>query len=222
MERFDVYLNYAKPGGRKIAITSLPEMRWEATIEEELAYGNPPRQQTDVFHGHSKAGNVTGPLIYANYGSREDFKKLKDSGISLKGAIALVRYYGTQGDRALKVKAAELIDQAQLFVRVGELAGEGVELLFEPGETDLVADHSEQQSALANDRFVAVNRQLFGLLIEPDPVDSRRMARCAVSSSVVEGPWPESSRRLARWRSRRGVVVRGLEFACSQSDEYAG
>jgi hypothetical protein len=116
MERFDVYLNYPKPGGRKVAIVSPPEMRWEALIEEDLAYSDPPRQQTDVFHGHSKAGNVTGRLIYANYGSREDFKKLEDSGISLKGAIALVRYYGTQGDRALKVKAAELAGAAGCII----------------------------------------------------------------------------------------------------------
>ena len=108
LERFDVYLNYPTKNGRRVAIIDPPDMAWEAKIEEELAYNNPPRQQTLVFHGYSRAGNVTGPLIYANYGSREDFKRLEDSGISVKGAIALVRYYGSQGDRALKVKAAEL------------------------------------------------------------------------------------------------------------------
>lgn len=61
-----------------------------------------------VFHGHSKSGTVKGPLIYANYGSREDFKRLENQGIDVRGSIALVRYYGSQGDRALKVKAAEL------------------------------------------------------------------------------------------------------------------
>lgn len=108
MERFDVYLNYPTKGGRRVAIINPPEMVWEALIEEEMAYTNPPREQTLVFHGLSKAGNVTGPLIYANYGSRDDFKKLQDSGINLEGAIALVRYYGSQGDRALKVKAAAM------------------------------------------------------------------------------------------------------------------
>jgi len=108
LERFDVYLNYPKAGGRRVAIVDPPEMAWEATIEEEAAYDDPPRQQTLVFHGLSRAGNVTGPLIYANYGSREDFKRLEDNGIDMKGAIALVRYYGTQSDRAVKVKAAEL------------------------------------------------------------------------------------------------------------------
>lgn len=108
LERFDVYLNYPKEGGRKVAIIDPPELAWEAKIEEELAY--PPEfqaQQTMVFHGHSKTGNVTGPLIYANYGSRQDFQDLRDKGIDLTGSIALVRYYGSQPDRSLKVKAAE-------------------------------------------------------------------------------------------------------------------
>ena len=108
-ERFDVYLNYPKKGGRRVAITEPPEMSWEALIEEELAFTDPPREQTYAFHGHSRAGNVSGPLVYANYGSREDFARLKASGIDLQGAVILVRYYGSQGDRALKVKAAELV-----------------------------------------------------------------------------------------------------------------
>lgn len=78
LERFDVYLNYPKQKGRKVAIVDPPEMAWEAQIEEKTAYTDPPRQQTLVFHGHSRSGNVTGPLIYANYGSREDFRRLRD------------------------------------------------------------------------------------------------------------------------------------------------
>ena len=108
LERFDVYLNYPKKGGRRVAIIDPPELAWEAKIEEELAYpAEFEAQQTMVFHGHSRTGNVTGPLIYANYGSRQDFQNLKDQGVDLKGSIALVRYYGSQPDRSLKVKAAE-------------------------------------------------------------------------------------------------------------------
>ncbi|KAF2837718.1 putative glutamate carboxypeptidase Tre2 [Patellaria atrata CBS 101060] len=110
LEDYAVYLNYPKEGGRRVAIIDPPELAWEAKIEEESVYINPTPQQkqTMVFHGHSKSGNVKGPLIYANYGSREDFKLLKDHGINVTGSVVLVRYYGTQGDRALKVKAAEL------------------------------------------------------------------------------------------------------------------
>ncbi|KAL9015823.1 MAG: hypothetical protein Q9185_006790 [Variospora sp. 1 TL-2023] len=109
LERFDVYLNYPKQGGRRVAIIHPPELAWEAKIEEELAYpAEFEAQQTMVFHGHSKTGNVTGPLIYANFGSRQDFQDLKDRGIDVKGSVILVRYYGSQPDRSLKVKGAEL------------------------------------------------------------------------------------------------------------------
>lgn len=109
MDEYGVYLNYPKKGGRKIEVLAPGgEVKWSAKIEEDPIYNNPPRQETPVFHGHSRSGDVTGPLVYANYGSREDFKRLYDSGIDTKGAIALVRYFGSQGDRALKVKAAEL------------------------------------------------------------------------------------------------------------------
>lgn len=107
-DEFGVYLNYPKADGRAVELLAADgTVQWSAKIEEEQAYTDPPRQQTLVFHGHSKTGDVKGPLIYANYGSREDFKRLYDSGIETTGAIALVKYYGSQGDRALKVKAAE-------------------------------------------------------------------------------------------------------------------
>ncbi|WEW55115.1 glutamate carboxypeptidase II [Emydomyces testavorans] len=116
MERFDVYLNYPRKDGRRVAIVEPAEKRWEAKIDEEKAYTRLPREQTLVFHGHSKSGNVTGPLVYANFGSREDFKALVDMGVKVKDSIVLVKYYGSQGDRALKVKAAELAGAAGCII----------------------------------------------------------------------------------------------------------
>lgn len=109
MEQFDVYLNYPRKDGRRVAIVEPEELKWEAYLEEV-------QEQALVFHGHSKSGDVTGRLIYANFGSREDFQTLADKGISVKDAIVLVRYYGTQGDRALKVKAAELAGAAGCII----------------------------------------------------------------------------------------------------------
>ncbi|RMZ75283.1 hypothetical protein DV737_g5370, partial [Chaetothyriales sp. CBS 132003] len=101
MEQFDVYLNYPRKDGRRVAIVEPAELKWEAQIEEDV-------EEAYVFHGHSKSGEAIGPLVYANFGSREDFQRLEREGIPVKDAIVLVRYYGSQGDRALKVKAAEL------------------------------------------------------------------------------------------------------------------
>lgn len=109
MEEFQVYLNYPKDDGRRVAIVDPPDLAWEASVEEN-------DEQTPVFHGHSKSGNVTGPLVYANYGSREDFKLLADKGISLDGSIALVRHFGSETDRALKIKAAELAGAAGCII----------------------------------------------------------------------------------------------------------
>ncbi|KAL9096706.1 MAG: hypothetical protein Q9165_001194 [Trypethelium subeluteriae] len=105
---YEVYLNYPKKDGRRVAIVDPPAKAWEAKLEEEPVYhSHDPRQQTLAFHGHSRAGNVTGPLLYGNYGSQADLKALGDSHINMSGSIILMRYGGSQPDRALKVKAAE-------------------------------------------------------------------------------------------------------------------
>ncbi|POR38945.1 N-acetylated-alpha-linked acidic dipeptidase 2 [Tolypocladium paradoxum] len=110
VDEYYVYVNYPRKDGRAVQIMDGKGEKaiWTAKLEEEERGGETAGRQTYAFHGHSKSGDVKGPLIYANYGSREDFKRLKDKGIDTNGAIALVRYYGTQTDRALKVKAAEL------------------------------------------------------------------------------------------------------------------
>lgn len=115
MNSYEVYLNYPTPGGRRVAIIDPPEFAWEAALEEDKS-SQPDQHEVAAFHGHSRTGNVTGPLIYANYGSREDFAFLQSQGIDLKGSIALVKYFGSQGDRALKVKAAELAGAAGCLI----------------------------------------------------------------------------------------------------------
>lgn len=107
VDEYSVYLNYPRKDGRSVEIMDGDKSIWAATLEEWDTGQETSGHQTYAFHGHSKSGDVRGPLIYVNYGSREDFKKIKDENINTKGAVALVRYGGTQGDRALKVKAAE-------------------------------------------------------------------------------------------------------------------
>lgn len=112
LERFDVYLNFPRQGGRRVAIVDPPDLAWEAIIEEEPTYKIPSRKQTLVFHGHSASGNITGPLVYANAGSREDFKNLKEKGIDLRGTIVLITQHNREGSGALQVKAAEMAGAA--------------------------------------------------------------------------------------------------------------
>jgi N-acetylated-alpha-linked acidic dipeptidase len=54
-------------------------------------YQDDPRV-TPAFNGSSPSGDVTAEVVYANYGRPEDFQKLADMGISVKGKIVMVRY----------------------------------------------------------------------------------------------------------------------------------
>lgn len=127
IETYWPLLNY--PKYRRVAIVSGPEkLRYEAKLREDLVdEDKTSKGQDDVptFHGqlgcltfqnnllfliccplgYSAAGNVTGPIVYVNYGRLEDFKELAALGIDFTGTIALVRYGGIF--RGLKVKAAQ-------------------------------------------------------------------------------------------------------------------
>ena len=50
-------------------------------------------------------GDVTAPLVYVNYGIVDDYKRLEEAGISVKGKIVIVRY--GESWRGLKVKLAQ-------------------------------------------------------------------------------------------------------------------
>ena len=49
-------------------------------------------EQLPPFNAYSIDGDVTGPLIYVNYGLPSDYEELDRRGISVKGAIVIARY----------------------------------------------------------------------------------------------------------------------------------
>ena len=58
-----------------------------------------------AFNGSSPSGDVTGEVVYANYGTLADFKYLADHGVSVRDKIVLVRYGGNF--RGVKVYIAQ-------------------------------------------------------------------------------------------------------------------
>jgi N-acetylated-alpha-linked acidic dipeptidase len=68
----------------------------------------------DAFHGYGASGDVTAPVIYANYGDVDDLKKLAELGIDVKGAIVLTRY--GKIFRGLKVRNAERAGAAGVII----------------------------------------------------------------------------------------------------------
>lgn len=67
-------------------------------------YDEDPRVVTP-FNGSSPSADVTADVVYANYGRKEDFEKLEQLGISVKGKIVIVRYGGNF--RGVKVYIAQ-------------------------------------------------------------------------------------------------------------------
>jgi N-acetylated-alpha-linked acidic dipeptidase len=49
-------------------------------------------EQLPTYNAYSVDGDVTGPLVYVNYGIPEDYDRLQRLGVSVKGAIVIARY----------------------------------------------------------------------------------------------------------------------------------
>ncbi|CAH8390068.1 unnamed protein product [Eruca vesicaria subsp. sativa] len=59
------------------------------TLKQENLVDNNPyaNEVTPTFHGYAKSGNVSGPVVYANYGRVQDFV-----GLNVSGAVVVARY----------------------------------------------------------------------------------------------------------------------------------
>jgi N-acetylated-alpha-linked acidic dipeptidase len=64
--------------------------------------------------GYGAAGDVTGPVVYVNYGLIEDYAVLDSLGVSVKGRIAIARY--GRSFRGIKAREAEKRGAIGLFV----------------------------------------------------------------------------------------------------------
>jgi len=65
---------------------------------------NQMSEQLPTYNAYSVDGDVTGPLVYANYGTPDDYEKLDRLGVSVKGAIVIARYGNSW--RGIKPKVA--------------------------------------------------------------------------------------------------------------------
>ena len=95
----------------------------EPALAEDRFSGHP-----DLLNGwnaFSGSGDVTGEVVYANYGRREDYLALDEMGVSLAGKVVIARYGGNF--RGYKVKFAE------------ERGAVGVIMFNDPGFSGLAA-----------------------------------------------------------------------------------
>jgi len=65
---------------------------------------NQQAEQLPSYNAYSVDGDVTGPLVFVNYGIPADYEELAQRGISVKGAIVIAKYGGSW--RGIKPKVA--------------------------------------------------------------------------------------------------------------------
>ena len=104
IERFDVL--FPTPKTRVLEMTS-PE-KFTAKLEEpvlkEDATSGQKSEQLPVYNAYSVNGDVTGQLVYVNYGVPQDYEELERRGVDVKGKIVIARYGGSW--RGIKPKVA--------------------------------------------------------------------------------------------------------------------
>lgn len=100
---------YPTPISEALDIPNLNGKSWKATLQERPLPGDSSATAKDkalpAYLAFQGDGDVTAPLVYVNYGNADDYKRLEQLGISVKGKIVITRY--GQGWRGLKVKLAQ-------------------------------------------------------------------------------------------------------------------
>ncbi|GAQ83136.1 hypothetical protein KFL_001370060 [Klebsormidium nitens] len=91
MTSYDVLLSY--PLKRELHMLAPVEFSplLRESVKEEVPQSRSPKE-VDTFLAYSKSGDVTGDVVYANYGRTEDFDELALLGVNVSGAIVIARY----------------------------------------------------------------------------------------------------------------------------------
>jgi len=93
------------PKQRRIDIVAPDQLRLE--VEEEKIRGDQWADKPGIlpaYNAYSPSGDVTGEIVYVNFGIPADYETLDKLGISVKGRIVLARYGGSW--RGIKPKVA--------------------------------------------------------------------------------------------------------------------
>jgi N-acetylated-alpha-linked acidic dipeptidase len=96
------------PTPKERVVELVEPTQFRARLQEPVIAVDPTSNQVSEYlppyNAYSIDGDVTAPLVYVNYGNREDYEQLDRLGISVKGAIVIARY--GEGWRGIKPKVA--------------------------------------------------------------------------------------------------------------------
>lgn len=95
IETYDVLF----PTPKERLLEMIAPTRFRAALEEPAVAVDPTSgqksEQLPTYNAYSIDGDVTGPLVYVNYGRPEDYEELEALGVSVRGAIVIARYGGS-------------------------------------------------------------------------------------------------------------------------------
>lgn len=105
LKEYEVWLNYPNTPSVLELIT---RRRQRLSVNEAVVPADPSSSHPKIsplFNGYAASGDVTAPVVYANYGLPDDYEDLKKAGVDVKGKIVIVRYGNSF--RGVKAKVAE-------------------------------------------------------------------------------------------------------------------
>src|SRR3954451_23954572 len=102
LQSYDIYIS--RPEDIQVSMTK-PYLRQASVKEPELPGMEDYEDVVPAYNAYSPPGDVTAPVVYANYGLPDDYAKLEQLGVDVKDKIVLVRY--GQSFRGVKVHVAE-------------------------------------------------------------------------------------------------------------------
>ncbi len=111
---YRVWINY--PAEISVDVTAPANVHMHGPTREHVdgdSYADDPRVITP-FNAMSPSGDVEAEVVYANYGSPEDFKKLEQMKVDPRGKIVVVRY--GQNFRGVKAFVAQEHGAAGLII----------------------------------------------------------------------------------------------------------
>src|SRR5689334_18173728 len=105
LKEYQVWMNYPNAPTVLELITA---RRQKLDTHEAIVAGDPTSSNpkiTPLFNGYSASGDVTAPVVYANYGLPGDYEELQKAGVDVKDKIVIVRYGNSF--RGVKAKVAQ-------------------------------------------------------------------------------------------------------------------
>ena len=103
MREYDVFI----PHATSVQVWRVSPRPKALKLAEPAVAGDPTSSTAQYLtvNGHSGEGDVTAPVVYANYGLIEDYAQLDSMGISVRGKIVVARY--GRSFRGIKAREAE-------------------------------------------------------------------------------------------------------------------